>query len=141
MFSKGNSGTSSSFDTLIGINSKFEGNIETEGTLRVDGRIIGDLRINGDIYVGKDALISGNIYANNVYISGKVEGNIESKGILKVHSSAKLYGDIAVYSLVTEEGSLFEGKCKMLAAAPVEESLSGNNSKKSKNNSKASVTE
>ncbi len=141
MFSKGNSGASGSFDTIVGINSIFEGNIQTEGTIRIDGRIIGDLRINGDVYVGKDASISGNIYANNVYISGKVEGNIEAKGVLKVHASAKLCGDIAVHSLVTEEGSLFEGKCKMLAVAPVEEVSTANNSKKSKNSGKSSIAE
>ncbi|WP_010250612.1 bactofilin family protein [Acetivibrio cellulolyticus] len=141
MFSKGNSSNSDSFDTIIGINSKIEGNIETEGTIRVDGKVFGDLKINGDVYVGKDAAILGNIYANNVFISGKVEGNIESKGILKVHSSGKLYGDIAVYSLVTEEGSLFEGKCKMMAVNQPEDVPSVSNTKKSKNNNKTSAAE
>jgi cytoskeletal protein CcmA (bactofilin family) len=141
MFSKSNSGSSESFDTIIGVNSKFEGNIETEGTIRIDGKIFGDLKINGDVYVGKDALITGNINAHNVFVSGKVEGNVESKGTLKIHSSAKLYGDITVHNIVTEEGSVFEGKCKMHAVPQTEDILSVNNSKKTKNNNKASVSE
>jgi len=137
MFNKGNSGNSDSFDTIVGINSKFEGNIETNGTIRIDGKILGDLKINGDVYVGKDALITGNISANNVFLSGKVEGNIESKGILKVQSSAKLYGDITVYSIITEEGSVFEGKCKMLSA-PQKDDIQAKSSIKKTKNAKAS---
>ncbi len=140
MFNKGNSGNAESFDTIIGINSKFEGNIETNGTIRIDGKIFGDLKINGDVYVGKDAAITGNINANNIFISGRVEGNIESKGILKIQASAKLYGDLTVFSIVTEEGSVFEGNCKMLSATQTEDIPAMGNSKKMKN-SKASVSE
>lgn len=136
MLSKGSSRAPGSFDTIIGINSTFEGNIKTEGTIRIDGKIIGDLRINGDVYVGKDASISGNIYASNIYVSGKVDGNIEAKGVLRIHASAKLCGDISVYSLVTEEGSFFDGNCKMLAVAPVEEIPRESNVKKFKSNNK-----
>ncbi len=137
MFSKGNSGNAESFDTIIGINSKFEGNIETNGTIRIDGKVLGNLKINGDVYVGKDAAITGNINANNIFISGRVEGNIESKGTLKIQASAKLYGDLTVFSIVTEEGSVFEGNCKMLSATQMEDMGS---SKKSKSN-RASVSE
>lgn len=140
MFSRGSSGNTESFDTIIGINSKFEGNIETNGTLRIDGKVYGDLKINGDVYVGKDAVITGNINASNVFLSGRVEGNIESKGLLKIQSSAKLYGDITVYSIVTEEGSVFEGKCKMLSAPQTDEISAINSSKKSKH-SKAALSE
>lgn len=140
MFRKDNSGNAESFDTLIGINSKFEGNIETNGTIRIDGKVFGDLKIKGDVYIGKDAVITGNISANNIFLSGKVEGNIEAKGILKILSSAKLYGDLIVNSLVTEEGSVFEGKCKMLTGSQTENASAMNSSKKSKN-TKASDSE
>lgn len=129
MLGKSTSGTPGSFDTIIGVNSKFEGNIETNGTIRVDGKVFGNLIINGDVYIGTDATITGNINANNIFVSGRVDGNIESKGILKIQATAKLYGDLTVFSLVTEEGSIFEGKCKMLA--PQAETAS-NTSKKSK---------
>jgi len=131
MFSKSASGNPDSFDTLIGINSKFEGNIETNGTIKIDGKVIEDLKIKGDVYIGKEAIITGNIYANNIFVSGRIEGNVEAKGLLKIQSSAKLYGDITVNSIVTEEGSVFEGKCKMLTEPKTEDP-----SKKSKNKEK-----
>ncbi len=117
MFNKKEVSNPDVFDTLIGINSTFEGNIETNGTLRVDGKINGDLKVNGDVFIGKDAVVNGNIFAKNIHISGIVQGNVETKETLKVLSTAKLYGDICVNSLITEEGSIFEGKCKMTAGA------------------------
>lgn len=104
------------FTTLIGINTTFEGNIESEGVVRVDGKVIGDLNVNGDVFIGSTALIKGNIHANNVHLSGTVEGNIIANGILKILSTAKLYGDIQVYSFVADEGGVFHGKCSMIEA-------------------------
>lgn len=114
MFNKKEASNPDVFDTLIGTKSTFEGNIQTDGTLRVDGKVNGDLKVNGDVYVGKDAEINGNIYAHSIFLSGKVQGNVETKGMLRAMSTAKLIGDIMVQSLVTDEGSVFEGKCKMI---------------------------
>jgi len=49
-------------------------------------------------------------------MSGRVDGNIEAKGVLRILSTAQLYGDILVQSLISDEGSIFEGNCKMVSA-------------------------
>ncbi|TYQ18066.1 UNVERIFIED_CONTAM: cytoskeletal protein CcmA (bactofilin family) [Acetivibrio alkalicellulosi] len=116
MFNKSEVKSPDKFDTLIGINTSFEGNVETKGTIRIDGKVKGEVRVEGDVYIGKDAVITGNLYAKDVYLSGKVEGNIESKGMLKALPTAKIYGDILVQNLITSEGSIFEGKCKMTSS-------------------------
>ncbi|PQQ66685.1 bactofilin family protein [Acetivibrio saccincola] len=102
------------FDTLVGKNTIFQGNIETSGTIRIDGKVQGEIKADGDVYLGKSSEVTGNIYANNVFLSGKVEGNIEARGLLDASSTAVLYGDILVQNLITSEGSIFEGRCKML---------------------------
>lgn len=132
MFGRKGVKTPEKFDTLIGKNTTFEGNIETVGTIRIDGKVHGEIKVDGDVYIGKDSEIVGNIYAKDVFLSGKVQGNIESEGLLNLLSTAKLYGDILVQNLITIEGSIFEGKCKMVEK---QESQSKNKStqKKSKN--------
>lgn len=102
------------FDTLIGKNTTFHGNVESAGTIRIDGKVHGEIKVEGDVFIGKESEITGNIYANNIFLSGKVQGNIEAKGLLNATSTAKIFGDILVQSLITSEGSIFEGKCKML---------------------------
>lgn len=142
MFGEKSSKSSSSIDTIIGSNSTFEGNIECDGTIRVDGKIKGDLHVTGDVYVGVNAVITGNIYANNVNLSGTVEGNINSSGVLKILSTAKLFGDIQVHSFVADEGGLFQGKCSMIDIPEVEKNTEKINVKKthsSKDYKKSSV--
>ena len=114
MFKKKTNGIPETFDTLIGANTIFEGNIESEGIIRVDGKIKGDLNVNGDVYIGNSAVVNGHITANSVHISGTVEGNIHSKGMLRLLSTARLYGDIHVISFVADEGGIFQGKCSMV---------------------------
>ena len=114
MFNKKTNGIPETFDTLIGVNTIFEGNIESEGIIRVDGKVKGDLNVNGDVYIGNSAVITGHITANSIHISGTVEGNIHSKGILRLLSTARLYGDIHVISFVSDEGCIFQGKCSMV---------------------------
>lgn len=120
MFKKKDAEGPENFDTLIGAGTVFEGNIVSEGIVRIDGKIKGDLQVNGDVFVGSSAVVTGNIFAHDVHISGTVEGNVHSKGVLRMLSTARLYGDIEVHSFVADEGGIFQGKCSMLEATPAE---------------------
>lgn len=114
MFKKKISEGPESFDTLIGSNSSFEGNVESEGTVRVDGKLKGDMHINGDVFIGAGAVVTGSIYACNITLSGTVHGNVQTKGILRLLSTARLFGDITVQSFVADEGGILQGKCSMV---------------------------
>lgn len=131
MFKHKSTGNPENVDTLIGSNTVFEGSIESQGTVRIDGRVKGDLKVSGDVFVGSEAVIAGNITANNVHLSGTVEGNIHAAGVLRILSTAKLYGDIQVHSFVADEGGIFQGKCSMLDVVEPEKPLGRMFSRKS----------
>jgi cytoskeletal protein CcmA (bactofilin family) len=114
MFKQKDNNLIENLDTLIGVNTVFEGNIESQGTVKIDGKVKGDLKISGDLIIGNNATVIGNIFANNVNLSGTIEGNIHSTGVLKILTTARLYGDIEVHSFVADEGGIFQGKCSML---------------------------
>jgi len=141
MFNKNkkNSNFRESFDTLIGSCTTFEGNINSEGTVRVDGRVKGDLNVKGDVFVGSEGMITGNIYANNVHISGTVEGNVVSSGLLRLLSAARLYGDIQVHTFVTDEGAIFQGHCSMTDVPAADKAIGRHNGKKSNKDYKKSA--
>lgn len=138
MFNKKN--TPLAMDTVIGEFTSFVGNIESEGSIKVLGKVEGDIRAGGDIYVEPTASISGNLYCSNAYISGTIKGNILSKGILHLMAQARLYGDIEITSLVTDEGAIFQGSCRMIEVKPEEEKSDGH-SKKNKLKSKGNTLE
>lgn len=138
MLGRKDKGFKEDFDTLIGSNATFEGSIELEGTIRVDGTVKGDITVKGDVYVGTEALVNGNISANNVHLAGTIEGNVRATGILKIFSTAKLYGDIEVSSFVTDEGAIFHGNCNMIESES-EENQDERKGRKNKDYKKNSV--
>ncbi|HOK42188.1 MAG TPA: polymer-forming cytoskeletal protein [Thermoclostridium caenicola] len=103
-----------SMDTVIGEYTTIIGNVDSEGSLKILGKVEGDIKAGGDIYIESTSSITGNIYGSNVYVSGKIKGNIIAKGILHLQAQARLYGDIEVTSIVTDEGAIFQGNCKMI---------------------------
>lgn len=101
-------------DTLIGKNTNMEGTVKAEGTIRIDGRVDGGLNITGNVIIGEESVIKGNIQADNAFIAGAVEGNVTATNQLHITHTAKLYGDIAVKSIVIDEGAVFVGNCKII---------------------------
>ena len=95
-------------DTVLGEFTTFSGNIESEGSIKVLGKVEGDVKASGDVYIEQTSSVTGNIYGSNVYISGHIKGMFWQR-ILHLMTQAKLYGDIEVNSIVTDEGQ-FSGK-------------------------------
>ena len=107
-------------DTVLGEFTSFTGNIDSEGSIKVLGKVEGDVKASGDVYIEPTSSVKGNIYGSNVYISGYIKGNVLAKGILHLMTQAKLYGDIEVNSIVTDEGAIFQGNCRMIEVSKEE---------------------
>ncbi|MHB8061583.1 MAG: bactofilin family protein [Ruminiclostridium sp.] len=125
MFNKHTDFEKASFDTLVGANTEIKGDITSKGIIRIDGKVTGNISVQGDLFIGEAADIKGTVTASNIHIAGSLEGNVFSSGSLKLLSTAKLIGDIQVKSFVCDEGSLFEGMCKMLDAQSSKSMLMG----------------
>lgn len=101
-------------DTIVGEHTTFTGNIESDGSVKVEGRVEGDIKAEGDITILVNAVVVGNIWCENLILAGSVNGNIHAKSNLHLESTARLKGDVEIHSLVTDEGAIFEGNCKMV---------------------------
>ncbi|MCC5912146.1 MAG: polymer-forming cytoskeletal protein [Clostridiaceae bacterium] len=101
------------FDTLVGENTSFEGLFKAEGAVRIDGKIKGEVAVKGDVFLGENGVITGNVHATNLIISGKIEGNVNSSALLRITSTGKILGDVTVKSFIVDEDAFFEGKCIM----------------------------
>jgi len=102
------------FDTLVGANTELIGDITSKGVIRIDGKVTGNVSVQGDILIGEDAYIKGDLTASNIQIAGTLEGNVFSSGLLKLLPTSKILGDIQVKVFVCDEGSVFDGTCKMV---------------------------
>ena len=106
------------------MDSYFEKGIKLTGTLWVRGSVHFDADIEGQVYssdhfiVGQSGHIQGDIRSHNFTNMGEVTGNIFSENKVALMKDSKLAGDITTYHLVIDEGSNFDGRCKMIDAPP-----------------------
>jgi cytoskeletal protein CcmA (bactofilin family) len=126
-------------DTILGEMTTVNGNLDTEGSLKILGKVNGDIHATGDIYVEGSSQIKGSIFGQNIFISGNIKGNAYAKGILHLQATARMYGDVEVFGMVTDEGALLQGNCKMidngtrqLETAPAAAGSANGNSNKNK---------
>ncbi len=116
------SANNSSGTTVIANHTKISGNIEIECNLHIDGEFEGGIKSHKTVTIGKSGIVSGEILANKIIISGSFNGNIEADEI-DVMSSGKLLGKVLSNELIIERGGFFEGESKKKSSASLEKPL------------------
>ena len=96
--------------SFIGTEVCITGDVTTAGDLHVDGTVTGDVRC-GTLTQGPTGAIHGNIFAEEVRLSGLVDGAVET-GVLALESSARVTGDVTYESLAVATGAQIEGRLK-----------------------------
>ncbi len=99
--------------SILASNTNLIGNITSESNLRIDGFVEGEITVGSKLFIGKDALVKGNIQANIIDIYGQINGNITAPEIVYLRSHAQVKGDIQAKEILTEMGSIFNGKLKI----------------------------
>ncbi|GMO50504.1 MAG: polymer-forming cytoskeletal protein [Termitinemataceae bacterium] len=99
-----------SINTIIGLGSSVQGDIESAGFTRVDGSIRGDLNVSGRVVVGEHARLKSDINGTSITIGGVVYGNVIASERLVVLSTGLILGDVITRRIAVEEGSLIHGK-------------------------------
>jgi cytoskeletal protein CcmA (bactofilin family) len=99
-------------ETVLGINTHFEGDLKSEGNVRVDGAFIGDITARGRVLIGEVASVEGDIIGEAVAIGGLVRGDIVARKI-SVLRTGRVWGDLVSEALATEEGAFIQGQITM----------------------------
>jgi cytoskeletal protein CcmA (bactofilin family) len=101
-------------DSLIGVGTKIDGNVNFTGGLRVDGHIVGSVIASSEepstLVVSEKAKIEGEIHVSHVVINGTVNGPVHSMEYLELQPNSKVSGDVYYKTLEMHLGSVVEGK-------------------------------
>ncbi|MDI1309048.1 MAG: polymer-forming cytoskeletal protein [Methylotenera sp.] len=114
MFFKKSNRTQNSIDTLIGADTRIEGDINFSGGLRVDGVIRG--KVNEPIaspstlILSEHGSIEGAVSASKIIINGKVTGPVRAAQFIELQAKAHITGDVYYKSLEMHTGAVIEGK-------------------------------
>ncbi len=101
-------------DTLVGADTRIEGDLHFTGGLRVDGAIRGDVtEQNGTpstLIISEHGRVEGGVTAAKIVLNGKVIGTVKSSHFIELQTKARITGDLYYKSLEMHTGAVIEGK-------------------------------
>jgi cytoskeletal protein CcmA (bactofilin family) len=99
--------------SVLGPGIIWKGNLRGSGGVRVEGAFEGNITLRGLIVIGETGRITcENLRANNVIVAGTVNGNITAER-LDIRGTGRVWGDVTVVALSTEEGAFLRGQVRM----------------------------
>jgi cytoskeletal protein CcmA (bactofilin family) len=114
-------------DTLVGAETRIEGDLHFSGGLRVDGAIRGNVaEQNGNpstLIISEHGHIEGAVTAAKIVLNGKVVGTVKSSHFVELQTKARITGDLYYKSLEMHTGAVIEGKLVYLGDGLPEEML------------------
>ena len=114
-------------DTLIGVDTRIEGDLHFSGGLRVDGAIRGNVsEQNGTpstLILGEHGKIEGALTAAKIVLVGKVTGPVKSSQFIELQATARIVGDLYYKSLEMHTGAVIEGKLVYLGEGAPDDTL------------------
>ena len=124
MFFKNRNKPQSRIDTLIGADTRIEGDIHFSGGLRVDGSIRGNVSevtsTPGTLVLSEHGRIEGAVTASQLVINGKVLGTVRANQFIELQVKSRVTGDVHYKSLEMHTGAVIEGKLIYLGDAATE---------------------
>ena len=114
MFGKKHIKPKNRIDSLIGAETKVEGNISFTGGLRVDGEVNGNVvAVPGKpstLVLSEHGRVNGEISVTHLMLNGVVEGPIRAAEYLELQSKARVTGSVHYKTLEIQLGAIIEGR-------------------------------
>ena len=112
-------------DTLIGANTRINGDVEFAGGFHLDGyingNVTGELGAGTILSVSEQGCIEGSVIAPNVLLNGIVKGDIDASDRVELGSKARVLGNVHYTVIETAVGAQINGKLVHRAPAGTSE--------------------
>jgi cytoskeletal protein CcmA (bactofilin family) len=93
---------------------ELKGSLAFDGNLEFNGHFEGEIISGGTLMLGADAILKGDIQANEVILHGKMHGNISATESIEVCDQAQLFGDVRTQKFIVAESASFRGRSEPL---------------------------
>lgn len=101
-------------DSLIGVGTRIEGNVQFTGGLRIDGEIKGNVEASeggsSTLVLSEKASVEGQIAVAHFVANGTVIGSVTVTDTLELQSSARILGDVEYSLIEMHQGAVIEGR-------------------------------
>ena len=101
-------------DSLIGSETRVDGNLTFTGGLRVDGQVCGNVsEVEGQpstLVLSEQGRINGVIRVSHVVVNGTVVGPVHAVEYAELQGKSRVTGDVFYKTLEMHMGAIVEGK-------------------------------
>jgi len=108
--------------TIIGENTKINGDIFSNGILHIDGTVEGDVCCE-ELIIGMKGFVLGTVKAQSMHLYGSLQGKALVDSLF-IARTARLIGDATHNTIAIEPGAYIDGHCIRSKAQPASESVS-----------------
>jgi cytoskeletal protein CcmA (bactofilin family) len=112
---------SATIDTLIGAQTRINGDVEFTGGFHLDGHINGNVTAQPGpdcfLSVSEQGCIEGSVVAPNVLLNGIVKGDIDAADRVELGAKARVLGSVQYTVIETAVGAQINGKLIHRAAS------------------------
>ena len=106
--------TKGTIDSLIGISTSIEGNVNFKGGLRIDGNVKGNVVADTNepsmLVISEHARVEGEVRVAHLVVNGEIVGPVFSSELLELQPKARITGDVFYKALDMHGGALVAGK-------------------------------
>jgi cytoskeletal protein CcmA (bactofilin family) len=114
MFSKKHSKPQTQIDSLIGVGTSVDGDLNFSGGLRIDGQINGNVVAAqgkpSTLVLSEHAQVNGEVNVTHLVINGSISGSVYASEYMELQSKAKINGDVHYTTLEIQLGAIVEGR-------------------------------
>ena len=114
MFGKKHSKPQNRIDSLIGVGTTIEGDVNFSGGLRIDGQVNGNVVATpgkpSTLVLSEQARVNGEVTVTHLVVNGVINGMVSASDYLELQSKAKVTGDVHYKTLEIQLGAIVEGR-------------------------------
>jgi cytoskeletal protein CcmA (bactofilin family) len=99
--------------SVLGPGISWKGDLRGKGGVRIEGALEGEIAVRGMVIIGETGRVTCEaLKAGTVIVAGSVKGGIVAEK-LEIRATGRVYGDVIVQSISTDEGAFLRGKVTM----------------------------
>jgi len=99
--------------SVLGPGISWKGDLRGKGGVRIEGALEGEVAVRGLVIVGETGKVTCDVLkAATVIVAGSVSGQILAEK-LEIRATGRVYGDVTIQSISTDEGAFLRGKVTM----------------------------
>ncbi len=101
------------FSTVIGKDCHIKGDLIAQDSVRIEGQIEGNVQSDKAVCITENAVVTGNLKAQDIINSGLVKGNVTATDSLEIEKTGIVIGDVYTQSLKINLGAKINGRMSM----------------------------